>query len=263
MPTVEELVARYALVDKCVPVPAVTTGVCRVCHGSPGLRYDETPWPTCWSCNTVLDQISRPCRRIVPVSLCRKAPDDPKAVAAGSQLYYWLKRYKSAWDPDERQQIAARLLLILAHFLERHAGCMVISARVDAIDVLTVVPSTRPDRTGPHPLHRAFDMLTGFAWPLEILLERGPGQLDRLVASDDAFVPVADVAGRTVVVLDDTFTAGSHAQSAASALSLAGADVVAVVPIGRLIAPGFSEETAEYWRRQTGVPFSFDTCCLE
>lgn len=263
MPTVEELVARYALADRCVTVPPVAAGVCRVCHGCPTLRTDGKPWPTCWSCNTVLDQLSRPCRRIVPVSLCRKAPADPKAVAAGSQLYYWLRRYKSAWDLDERRQFAARLLLILAHFLERHATCLTIAARVDAIDVLTVVPSSRPDRPGPHPLHQAFDMLTGFQWPLEILLQRGPGPLDRLVASDDAFVPVGHVSGRSVLILDDTFTAGSHAQSAASALSLAGAEVVGIVPIGRLIDPDYSEQHVHYWRRQTGIPFSFDTCCLE
>ncbi len=66
-----------------------------------------------------------------------------------------------------------------------------------------------------------------------------------------------------VLVIDDTFTSGSRSQSAASALQLAGASVVAVVPIGRYINPDFNERTGEYWNRQRGVGFDFDACCLE
>jgi adenine/guanine phosphoribosyltransferase-like PRPP-binding protein len=66
-----------------------------------------------------------------------------------------------------------------------------------------------------------------------------------------------------VLIVDDTFTSGARAQSAASALTLAGAEVVAVVPIGRYLRPAFSQEAADLWERARAIPFSFDSCSAE
>ncbi len=52
-------------------------------------------------------------------------------------------------------------------------------------------------------------------------------------------------------------------QSAASALALGGADVIAGVVIGRVIHPEFSDEMRELWERQRAIPFDFGFCCLE
>jgi orotate phosphoribosyltransferase len=51
------------------------------------------------------------------------------------------------------------------------------------------------------------------------------------------------LAGANVLLLDDTWTSGSSAQSAALALKLAGASRVAVVPLGRHVNP--RDRTAE------------------
>jgi hypothetical protein len=45
--------------------------------------------------------------------------------------------------------------------------------------------------------------------------------------------PLADLSGKSVLLLDDTWTSGGHAQSAAHALTGAGAQKVALVVIGR------------------------------
>ena len=69
-----------------------------------------------------------------------------------------------------------------------------------------------------------------------------------------------------MLLLDDTFTTGASFQSAASALSLAGADVVAGVVIGRVIDTGNADrfpDKAALWKRQRAIPFTFGTCCLE
>ncbi|HEY8200014.1 MAG TPA: hypothetical protein VII47_01535 [Actinomycetota bacterium] len=74
---------------------------------------------------------------------------------------------------------------------------------------------------------------------------------------------MVDSVSGTRVLLDDTFTSGARAQSAASSLHLAGAHVIAMVPIGRVINPGFSDEAATLLRRAREAPFDFNACCLE
>ena len=74
---------------------------------------------------------------------------------------------------------------------------------------------------------------------------------------------LAALRGEQVLLVDDTFTSGARAQSAASALSLAGGDVVAILPVGRVISPDFNEANKEFWDRQRAIPFDFDVCCLD
>ena len=66
------------------------------------------------------------------------------------------------------------------------------------------------------------------------LLVRGPGPLGHLRANPSGFRLVGPVSGRSVLVFDDTYTSGARSQSAAAALRAEGADVLAIVPIGRL-----------------------------
>jgi hypothetical protein len=52
-------------------------------------------------------------------------------------------------------------------------------------------------------------------------------------------------------------------QSAASALSLAGADVVAAVVVGRVIRTDWSFTGVDWWSEMRQTLFAFDSCCLE
>ena len=92
---------------------------------------------------------------------------------------------------------------------------------------------------------------------------RGTGTMAHNHASDTGFVVLPDVRGARVLVVDDTFTTGARAQSAASALQLAGARVIAVVPIGRVIDPRHGEEVSAYWTSRSRERFDFGRCCLE
>ena len=65
-----------------------------------------------------------------------------------------------------------------------------------------------------------------------------------------------------MLIVDDTFTTGSHLQSAASALVDGGAAVVGAVVIGRLVDTNWDVKRA-FWDERRRIPFSFDTCCLE
>jgi orotate phosphoribosyltransferase len=62
---------------------------------------------------------------------------------------------------------------------------------------------------------------------------------------DDGFAPTTSVSGDRILIVGDTFTSGARTQSAASALQLAGARVVAILPIGRVVDPEFSDAAAE------------------
>ncbi len=70
-----------------------------------------------------------------------------------------------------------------------------------------------------------------------------------------------DVNAARVLVLDDTFTTGARAQSAASALALAGATPIAIVPGTRYVKPGWVASGA-LLKRAGALSYSFDYCCV-
>ncbi len=84
------------------------------------------------------------------------------------------------------------------------------------------------------------------------VLAAGPEATTHNKASDRGYTGV--------LLVDDTFISGARVQRAASALQLAGARVVATVPIGRYLKPGYSEKAAELWQQATVAPFNFDVC---
>jgi adenine/guanine phosphoribosyltransferase-like PRPP-binding protein len=117
-------------------------------------------------------------------------------------------------------------------------------------------------RSGEHPLTTAIKLVPSLRDQYEPLLRRGSQALQHNVASDDGYEPLRQLKGERILLVDDTFTSGARAQSAASVLSNAGATVAAIVPIGRVISPEFNDQTAEYWKRQSRLVFDFDVCCV-
>ena len=63
-----------------------------------------------------------------------------------------------------------------------------------------------------------------------------------------------------MLLVDNTFTSGARGQSAASALQLAGAHVVAMVPVGRYVRPDYSPTTQAFWDDARATRFDFETC---
>ena len=96
------------------------------------------------------------------------------------------------------------------------------------------------------------------------LLKRGSVEVGHNVASDEGFAVTAPLEGERVLLVDDTFTSGARAQSAASAIKAGGGEVAAIVTVGRVINPGDTraEHVQEYWDRQRRRAFRFDKCCL-
>ena len=220
------------LAAACVPAPdAGHEDVCVVCHGwtRPGYRV-------CFPCRLTAGQVSRPCRRVAPVSLYRP----------GGALHRALRGYKDG-PPATRAVLSRRVGALVARFLWER-GPRIAPAGWDG---LVVVPSTT-GRTGGHPLETALAAVGPVAaqlWPGA--LRRGTEGVGHREAGDGAFSvgEGVDVAGSRLVLVDDTWTTGARAQSAASALAAGGADVEAVVVVGRVVTPVAGAPTGRWWER--------------
>lgn len=247
MATLKEI--ALALTSVCTAVPPVGDGVCACCHGCPGPGY-----ATCYNCYEVKSQLSHPCDLVVPISLYE----------IPSQLHHMLRNYKSDTSPAARRDaFSIQVLSLLAYFLVNHRGCIVASAG-GKWDAIATVPSSRP-RRGEHPLVTAIRLLPWLGGQYHDVLKLGSEPVRHNSASDLGFEVTADVAGTGYLLIDDTFTTGATAQSAASALNLAGADVKAIVTVGRVINPKFNATVGQYWDRQhtPDALFTFERCCLE
>jgi predicted amidophosphoribosyltransferase len=227
-------------------VPPRGQDVCRVCHGA-----TRPPRALCSACRDVLRQVSRPVHLVVPVSL--STPDE--------QLHEYLREYKRSRHPEVRREFSHRVAAVLARFLATHGRCI---RRVAGCSwsAVTVVPSSS-DRPGLHPLETALGRL-GWREPMLRPLCRGPGQLADGRASDDGYRVTMDVSGMELLLVDDVMASGARLQSAASALQLAGATVVAAVPVARSLDPDRGDEPVrELLARAGASPFDFAECCLE
>ena len=229
------------------PVPRAAPGVCRICHGAPRAGYGE-----CLSCRRTTSQVSSPTSLVVPISL----------YAIPSQLHAILWGYKNTSDQAVRGRQVVQVAAIVGRFLHQHRACIAGVAGTH-FDAITVVPSSR-GRPGSHPLEQAIGLLPSLASMLAPLLRPGADPIgEERHASDHAFEALKSATGRSVLIVDDTFTTGARVQSAASALHSAGAHVIAALVVGRVMRPDFSEESDTLWEHARSQSFTFAACCLE
>ncbi len=141
----------------------------------------------------------------------------------------WL--YKSGRPAAGAARAAIRALLVV--FLRDHGRCVWHAAGMTRPTHLAVVPSGR-GRRRPHPLLAlAAPCITLPLAGIDLRLGDEPGT--RELDADRFRAAPAD--GADVLLLDDTWTTGASAQSACAALRLAGARSVAIVVVGRHVAP--------------------------
>ena len=244
MATFEEV--TDPLVQILTPVPAAGAGICDVCHRAPNAGYQR-----CYSCSEVMRQVTHPVSLVVPISLYR----------VGEQLHTVLRGYKDNPVAAVRDRFTQQVGGFLGRFLRDHGEC-IRAAPPGTWDCIVAVPSGHR-RIGPHPLSRAFGLIRGMDVPLLDCLTPSGEVVEHKRASDGAFVASPIVAGLRVLLVDDTYTSGASIQSAGTCLTLAGANVVAAVVIGRVIDPDFNAENALLWKTSVAAGFNFETCCLE
>jgi predicted amidophosphoribosyltransferase len=235
MPTVAELSGPYA---NFLLNPRPGPGVCRRCF-----TFTDG-YATCYPCS----QMSQMLEAYVPVSY---------SIAHG-QLHRALAGYKRAGG-----RIARRLQLelgaVLWRFLADHERCVASAAGVPAFDLVTTVPSGDRKRDLVHPLPEIVGRLVA---PTRDRYERVLGRSTKSVAERAFDREKCTVSRRIddacVLLVDDTWTTGASAQSAAAALLDAGAAAVAAVTIGRHVNPewGNTEERL----RELPDGFDWETC---
>jgi hypothetical protein len=231
----EDLV-RYAQPSLAAPWPG-GAGTCLTCHGPAWGRA------RCFQC-----QLHFECAQgsladvVVPVALAGKG--GPHAMR--------LWQYKSA----DRSVAGAGpapaevLLALLLRFLRDHGRCVWRAAGFPggcAATHVAVVPTGRA-RPGIHPLRTL--IAPYLSTPCAPLWARPAAARARDL--DPERFRADEVAGARVLLLDDTWTTGASAQSAAMALRRAGAISVATVVLGRHVAR----------RHASGAPFDPRSCAV-
>jgi hypothetical protein len=153
---------------------------------------------------------------------------------AGQQSGYVLRGYKAPQPLGEHRTIVSLLILL---GLSMHAGCAGVLGGGPVTHWATV-PSL-PGKPGEHSLHK-------------IVRLTAPGREVGLVAAERVSRPRALRAdhfeagsalpdGSHVLLMDDTWATGGHAQSAALALKKAGASRVSLLVVARWLKPDFGD----------------------
>jgi predicted amidophosphoribosyltransferase len=247
VPRAEDYTDPY-LSTYTAPLPT-GVGSCDICHGVPNPGYSR-----CWSCEQSASSVSQPVEVVVPISLYR----------VGKQLHSVLRGYKSSPDPRARARYRLRVAATLHRFVRDHRSCIE-QATGQSWDVVTIVPS-KQSRDDEHPMEEVLGLGRDLGDQYRQLLRADqPATGGRVHGGDRWFRAIEDVSELRVLLVDDTFTSGASMQSAASALSLAGAVVVAALPVGRVITtddPRYPHRD-EIWAQRRDLGFSFSRCCLE
>ena len=237
MPSVRELSALY---ENVMLSPRRGPDVCATCFNF------TAGYARCYACahgRSVLDAMA-------PISYS----------VAREQLHHALASYKRL-DGDVARRLRAILAAILWRFLAEHEHCLASKAGTDRFDLVTTVPSGNPRKDQAHPLrHIVGELVAPTRDRYQRLLRRTDADAPDRTFSRAKFEPTQPLQGEAVLLVDDTWTTGASAQSAAAALKSAGAGPTAAVVIGRHL----NREWHENDRRLRGIaqPFEWTECAL-
>ena len=251
MPTVTQLTDRYA--NFLLPVLSRGDGVCEVCGTAV-----SGGWRCCYQCNAAAKKLG--------VGAVADTVDFVALAVKDEQLAYELWKYKERPSPAQ-VEIALRLAALLWRWLAAHEACLGRDAACDGFSIATTVPSGT-GRAGEHPVEHMVSTVIRSTRTRYRPLLRSAGQGAPVGRVFDAARWIAEpLSGESVLLVDDTWTTGSHAQSAAAALKAAGAGHVAVVSIGRHFQRRPAEErfktVAEgYYRAARRQGWDWESCRL-
>jgi predicted amidophosphoribosyltransferase len=208
--TVRELSAPY---ENFMLAPRRGDAVCSYCFNlTDGYRR-------CYACShqpAVLDVVA-------PISYS----------VAHEQLHHALASYKRL-NGTAGRRLAVQLAAVLCRYLEIHESCIAHAAGLSSFSLVTTVPSGDHDRDQQHRLRWIAAEVVGVTRSrYERLLRRSAARVAPRAFAPGKYGCERELTGETVLLIDDTWTTGANAQSAAAALKAAGAGVVAAVVIGR------------------------------
>jgi len=179
---------------------------------------------------------------------------------AREQLHQALASYKRLTGEVARR-LQVELGAVLWRFLADHEPCVARAAGTPGFTVVTTVPSGVRARDEGHPLRHIVGELVGPTRARhERLLRRSAIELPAREPSAGKYEVARRLHGEAVLVIDDTWTTGASAQSAAAALRCAGAGPVAAVVIGRHVNREWHYN--DHLLRAIARPFDWSRCAL-
>lgn len=176
------------------------------------------------------------------------------------QLHQALASYKRLSGKFARQR-RFELAAVLWRFLNEHERCVASAAETTSFKIVTTVPSGARDRDAHHPLRAIIGELVGpTRGRHERLLRRSSIEVHPHEFNPEKYLPVRSLRNEPVLLIDDTWTTGANAQSAAAALKAAGAGPTAAVVIGRHLNRSWHENDLRLCRLVRG--FDWRSCAL-
>ncbi len=238
--TVDEASETYVSAMRNVPSP--DQNACAICK-----TFIGEDWTYCIPCNRQLNSLDI----VVPITY---------SLSMG-QMHTVLRLYKD--PPSDAQQFAAvRMVAILWRFLRDHESCIAHGAGVDRFDVTTTVPSTSQQRDHQNVLRAVVQACGPAKDRYERLLRPAPDATESHELVADRYVAQRRLDGERVLLVEDTWASGGHAQSAAYALKQAGAATVALVVVGRHINGEWEVDGTPSEDIYDMLPKKFDwSCC--
>jgi hypothetical protein len=224
------------------PDPAATGALCALCRGpgQPGLAR-------CYRCDRYAQYLPGLLPDVVvPVAYA------PKGGPHATNLW----RYKSVRPDADAARAELRALLLV--FLRDHGACVWRRAGGPGATHVAVVPSRR-GRPGGHPLQQLAAPYLTLRWAR--LTMAGPDD-PTAHDPDPSRFRAERLAGASVLLLDDTWTTGASAISAAAALRLAGARSVALVVLGRHLNADVAAAAAPGGRSPLAMPLRPWLCAV-
>jgi predicted amidophosphoribosyltransferase len=217
---------------------------------------------TCPLCRVFLDPERALCRA------CASQPNHLDAIVPityalrGGPIYKTLREYKNARLLRHGTYATIRVAAILTRFLEFHEHCLATVAGVDRFDLVTTVPSGTPDRDETRANLRS---IAAWSAPTSdrydrLLRPTGRGRWGRAY-DPTRYEPIdpSPIENARILLLDDLWVTGGHAQSAAHTLRTAGATTIALVAVGRYLRPDWpAGEGSSCAHRLAASTTSFD-----
>lgn len=231
MPSVAELTGLYANV---LLNPGPGPGVCETCF-----TFTEG-YARCYVCQ----HAERTLDVVAPISYS----------VAGEQLHHALAGYKRLGG-DVARRLQVDIAALLWRYLADHERCVAAATGVRSFPLVTTVPSSSRERDERHPLQAIVGKIVAPTRDrYERLLSRSDMPVDDRTISAEKYLAAHKLSSEPVLLIDDTWTTGANAQSAAAALRHAGAGPIALVVVGRHIKRDWEDND----QRLSELPRPFD-----
>lgn len=243
MPTVRDMSELY---ENFMIGPRPGPGVCVRCFN---LTDGYQRCYACAHCENLLDALA-------PISYS----------VAREQLHHALASYKRL-SGEVAHRLGIQLAAVLWRHLQAHEPCVASAAGVGrrggerSFQIVTTVPSGDQHRDDRQPLRWIVGELVGPTRErYERLVTRTAAVVDARAFDPEKFTATRLLDGEAILLIDDTWTTGANAQSAAAALKAAGAGPVGAVVIGRHVNREWHDNDRRL--KALGGRFDWSRCAL-